>query len=70
MGADCLVTADVKHHVAVYAKDCGMTVIEPQHYTMEHCYLTRLTQRLRIEAAARKLAVEILQSQTDINPRF
>lgn len=69
-GADCLITADVKHHVAVYAKDNGMTVIEPQHYTMEHCYLTRLTQMLKIEAAANKLEVEIFQSQQDINPRF
>ena len=70
MGADCLITADVKHHVAIYAQDSGITVIEPQHYTMEHCYLTRLTQLLKIEVASRKLDVEIKQSKKDINPRF
>lgn len=70
MGADCLITADVKHHVAVYAKESGITIIEPQHYTMEHCYLTRLTQTLKIETAGEKIDVEIIQSQRDINPRF
>lgn len=69
-GADCLVTADVKHHVAVYAKESGLTVIEPQHYTMEHCYISRLVQVLKLEALCAHLDVEIIQSQKDINPRF
>lgn len=69
-GADCLITADVKHHVAVYAKENGLTVIEPQHYTMEHCYITRLVQILKLEALSAKLDVEIIQSSKDINPRF
>ena len=69
-GADCLITADVKHHVAVYAKENGLTVIEPQHYTMEHCFITRLVQTLKLEALSAKLDVEIFQSDKDINPRF
>lgn len=69
-GADCLVTADVKHHVAVYAKDRKFTLIEPQHYTMEHVYISRLVQILKIEAKAQKLNFQIVQSTQDINPRF
>lgn len=69
-GADCLITADVKHHVAVYALECGITLIEPQHYTMEHCYISRLVQILKIEAKARKAEIEILQSKTEHNPRY
>lgn len=69
-GADCLVTADVKHHVAMYARESGITLIEPQHYTMEHAYISRLVQILKIEAKSSKVDVEILQSQTENNPRF
>lgn len=68
--ADCLITADVKHHVAVYARECGLTVIEPQHFTMEHIYISRLVQILKIEAKSNKLNVEILQSSSENNPRF
>ena len=69
-GADCLVTADVKHHVAVYALESGITLIEPQHFTMEYCYIARLVQYLKIEAKARKTEIEIVQSQTEHNPRY
>lgn len=69
-GADCLITADVKHHVAIYAKESGITMIEPQHYTMEHAYISRLVQILKIEARSRKIDIEIVQSVRDVNPRF
>ncbi len=69
-GADCLITADVKHHVAVYAYESGLTIIEPQHFTMEHCYISRLVQILKIEAKARHAEIEIVQSLTEHNPRF
>lgn len=69
-GADCLITADVKHHVAVYALERGITLIEPQHFTMEHCYISRLVQILKIEAKARKAELEIVQSQAEHNPRY
>lgn len=69
-GADCLITADVKHHVALYALESGITLIEPQHFTMEYCYIARLVQNLKIEATARKTGVEIMQSQAEHNPRY
>lgn len=68
-GADCLVTADVKHHVAMYARENNITLIEPQHFTMEHAYISRLVQILKIEAKSHKIDVEILQA-TENNPRF
>lgn len=69
-GADCLVTADVKHHVAVYARDNKITIIEPQHFNMEYSYISRLVQILKIEARSKKLDIEIIQSQKENNPRF
>lgn len=69
-GADCIVTADLKHHVAVYASELGITVIEPQHFTMEHCYISRLVQILKIEAKSSKFDIEVIQSQNEICPRF
>ena len=69
-GADCFITADVKHHVAMYAFENGVTLIEPQHYTMEQCYIARLVQNLRIEAKARKAEIDIVQSKNEHNPRF
>jgi len=68
-GADCLITADVKHHVAVYAKEMGLTLIEPQHYTMEHVYIARLVQVLKIEAKSYDLGIEIIQAKSETNPR-
>ena len=69
-GADCLITADVKHHVAMYAFENGVTLIEPQHFTMEHCYISRLVQNLKLEAKARKAEIDIVQSRSEQNPRF
>lgn len=68
-GADCLVTADVKHHVAMYALENGIVMIEPQHFTMEHAYITRLVQILKIEAKSKKVDAEILQATCEVNPR-
>jgi len=37
---------------------------------MEHAYLTRLVQILKIESKARKFNFEIFQSVQEVNPRF
>ncbi len=68
--ADCLITADVRHHVAMYARESGLTVIEPQHFNMEYVYISRLVQILKIEAKSSKLDLEIVQSSVENNPRF
>jgi putative NIF3 family GTP cyclohydrolase 1 type 2 len=69
-GADCFITADVKHHVALYAREMGLTIIEPQHYNMEYAYLPRLCQILKIEAKSKNLGVEIVQAKSETNPRI
>ncbi|MBR2989244.1 MAG: Nif3-like dinuclear metal center hexameric protein [Clostridia bacterium] len=69
-GADCLITADVKHHVAVYAKECGLTVIEPQHYTMEYAFIGELTKTLNEKAREKGNYISFVQAEKDINPRF
>lgn len=69
-GADCLITSDIKHHVAVYAADAGLAIIEPQHYSLEHAYIARLVQTLKIEAKSKKINVEVMQAESDISPRY
>jgi len=65
--ADCLITADVKHHVALYAKETGLILIEPQHYTTEQIYLKKLIELLQSHAKTKKLNIEILPSKTEKN---
>ena len=69
-GADCLITSDIKHHVAVYAADAGLAIIEPQHYSLEHAYIARLVQTLKIEAKSKKINVEVMQAESEISPRY
>jgi dinuclear metal center YbgI/SA1388 family protein len=68
-GATCLITADVKHHVAIYAKECGIALVEPQHYCMEHPYIAHLATQLQAVCDARALGVQVLQALSDSNPR-
>lgn len=69
-GADCLITADVKHHVAIYAYDNKITIIEPQHFTMEYAYISRLVKILKMECVSKKIKLDIFQSTREVNPRF
>lgn len=68
-GADCLVTGDVKHHVAVYASDSRLPIIEMQHFTTEQVYLSRLVQSMKIEAKSKKADIEIFQARRELCPR-
>jgi dinuclear metal center YbgI/SA1388 family protein len=69
VGADCLVTAEVKHHVAIYAREKDFTIIECQHYTMEHCYLESFAELLKSKAVQENLSVEFIQSKRETNPK-
>ena len=69
VGADCLITAEVKHHVAIYAREKGFTIIECQHYTMEHSYLESFTELLKEKAVLETLSVEFMQSKRETNPK-
>ena len=61
--ADCVFTAEVKHHVAAYALDCCIAIIEAQHSCMEHCYITKLVKIIK----EHQPQAQILQSKSDIS---
>ncbi|MBR4439154.1 MAG: Nif3-like dinuclear metal center hexameric protein [Clostridia bacterium] len=48
-GADAFVTADVKHHQFIYAKDSGLTLIDAGHYETEYPIIPELKKRLEEE---------------------
>lgn len=67
-GADCYITADVPHHVALYAREMGIHLIIMQHYTMERVYIPRLKEIIECGAAKRSLKISIEVSKMDENP--
>jgi dinuclear metal center YbgI/SA1388 family protein len=68
-GADCIVTGDVKHHVAIHARECGIVLIEAQHYCMEYPYIGVLVAKLVQLVKQNNINVDIVQSIQDINPK-
>lgn len=66
-GATCLVTAEVKHHVALYAYENDFTILECQHYTMERFFIPNLVRMLTRGDKNMDLGVEFLVSESDIN---
>ena len=46
-GAQCLLSADGKHHQGLTAKDAGMALIDGSHYGTEHIIVPVLAERLR-----------------------
>ncbi|MDR3022126.1 MAG: Nif3-like dinuclear metal center hexameric protein [Clostridiales bacterium] len=67
--ADCLVTAEVKHHVAIYAKENDFVLIECQHYCMEHPYIEVLCAKLNSLSVQNALGVFFLQALSETNLR-
>lgn len=68
LGADCYVTADVPHHVLLFAAQSGMNMIVMQHYTMEAVYLKRLAEILKKSAAVRGVSARFTVSASEYNP--
>ncbi len=67
-GADCYVTADVPHHVLLFAAQSGMNMIIMQHYAMEAVYLKRLAEILTKSAAERGIRVGFQISESEYDP--
>jgi len=61
---DCLVTAEVKHHVAIYAKELGLSIIETSHFNSEHIYIEHLTQKL----GSLNKGVKFVWAKSESNP--
>ncbi len=47
-GADVMVTSEVKHHVALQAKETGIALIDAGHFETEHIVLEPLAEQLRL----------------------
>ena len=52
-GADCYITGDVPHHVALYARECGTPIVVLSHYRAERIYMKRLGELLSDPRGAR-----------------
>lgn len=68
-GVDCLITAEVKHHIAIYAISYDLTIIEPHHFNMEFIYIKVLVQFLNALFAKNKINAKAIQSSAEIDYR-
>ncbi len=68
VGADCLVTGDIKHHEALEAQDTGLALIDAGHYATEAVILPVLADRLRSEISALKLKTSVLVTEVGSDP--
>lgn len=67
-GADVLVTGDLRHHVALDARQLGLALIDAGHHATEVAALPAWTDRLRDGASARGLAAEVIASSVHTGP--
>lgn len=67
-GADCLVTGDIKHSVALYAYQKGLSLIDAQHYACESVFLPRLCEILHSKAKEQNLAFKAVIPSSERNP--
>lgn len=67
-GADCYITGDLRHHVALDACSAGMTVIDAGHYATEAAALPILHQALAEASARRGLTARLLASALRTDP--
>lgn len=63
-GATCYVTADVKHHDALLARELGMVVIDPGHSPMERWALPHVRDQLALKLPG----VDVRVSTINTNP--
>jgi len=69
VGATAFVTAEVKHHLAIYAMQQGLIVIEPHHFNMEYVYIDRLVQLLQQLCLKNKFDIKISKSSVECDLR-
>ncbi|MGN1094508.1 MAG: Nif3-like dinuclear metal center hexameric protein [Candidatus Neoclostridium sp.] len=67
-GADVLVTGEIKHHVALYARFEGISIIEVGHYASERIYIPRLTELLSAEAKKNDLEIQFTAAESESDP--
>lgn len=64
MGADALITGDVKHDQLIDAKNLGISLFDAGHYHTENPAIQKLMERLR-ECLGEKLRAELTESGAD-----
>ena len=67
-GADCYVTGEVKHHVALLAASLGLNIIEIGHYAGEHVFIPRMAQLLQTEADKQNMKIQFTAAESEKNP--
>ncbi|HIW02397.1 MAG TPA: Nif3-like dinuclear metal center hexameric protein [Candidatus Protoclostridium stercorigallinarum] len=67
-GADCYITGDVPHHVALYAAESGTPIVIVQHYAAERIYIKRLGEVLARLAGERGVAARFEASESERDP--
>ena len=68
LGAQCLITCEVKHHVALYAKKIGVSIIESSHYATEKFFIPTLVRKMQCELEKSGIKINVNQSQIETNP--
>lgn len=67
-GADLYLTAEIKHHIARWAEDCGFCLIEGTHYGTERHAVALLADLLQAENSSRNWNIVIRQTLTEGHP--
>jgi len=67
-GADVYLTAEVKHAMAVWAKETGFAVIDGTHYATEKPATTQLAKKLGQAAAEGGWEIDIKLTETEVPP--
>lgn len=67
-GADCYVTGEVKHHVALLAASLRLNIIEIGHYAGEHVFIPRMAQLLQTEADKQNMKIQFTAAESEKNP--
>ncbi|ABA89913.1 dimetal-binding protein YqfO [Syntrophotalea carbinolica DSM 2380] len=68
MGADVLVTGDVKYHEALSARDRNIGLIDAGHFGTEHIMVKHLAEVLRQAAAAKRMGIQVEELKGEQDP--
>lgn len=68
LGADCLVTGDIRHHEALEARDLGVALIDAGHYATETVILPRLVEFLQQHLSRLRLDTTVFAAESGSDP--
>lgn len=67
-GAELFITSEIKHHIALLAKELGICVIDAGHYGTEYFAMPLICELLNEYADERQLDIEFIMSEVNTNP--